>query len=214
MFIAGIDLSGPSNIKDTALTCFQCRADYLHLVHAQQNVSDREIVDLIVDCQQQAGLVIGLDAPLSYNPGGGDHPADSELRKLIVKTGLRSGSVMTPTAPRMVYLTLRGLSLAHILSNLVSEPISIVETHPGAVLALHGAPIDNVVNLKSSKTVQNDLLYWLEQQGVQGAATLKDSGDHMIAACASAFGAWKWQNDESQWLRKADPPFHPFDFAC
>jgi predicted nuclease with RNAse H fold len=214
MFIVGIDLSGPSNIKDTALTCFECRADHLCLVHAQQNVSDLEIVDLIVDFQQQAGLVIGLDAPLSYNPGGGDRPADAQLRKLIVKTGLRSGSVMTPTMTRMVYLTLRGLSLAHILNNLASESISVIETHPGAALALHSAPIDNVVNLKSSKTAQNDLLYWLEQQGLQGASTLKDSGDHMVAACASAFAAWKWQNDESKWLRKTDPPFHPFDFAC
>lgn len=214
MFIAGIDLSGPSNIRDTALICLQRRTDHLRLVHSQANVSDPEIVECILEFQQRGRVVVGLDAPLSYNPGGGDRPADSQLRKLIVQAGMRSGSVMTPTMTRMVYLTLRGMSLAHILKKLGSEPISVVETHPGATLALHGAPIDKVVNLKSSKAAQNDLLDWLEQQGIQGASTLKDSGDHLVAACASAFAAWKWQIDESRWLKKADPPFHPFDFAC
>jgi hypothetical protein len=36
-------------------------------------------------------IAVGLDAPLSYNPGGGDRPADACLRKAVVGAGLRQG---------------------------------------------------------------------------------------------------------------------------
>jgi len=214
MFFIGIDLSGPSNTKDTAFVCFQEQADILKLVYAQENVSDPEIYDLIMKYHSQAAVTLGIDAPLSYNVGGGDRPGDKKLRKRIVQMGMHPGSVMPPTMTRMVYLTMRGISLAHILRGINPQNITVVETHPGAVMALHGAPVEKVVRLKSGQTIQNDLLAWLELQGLHGLSTLQNSGDHLVAACASALGAWCYQKGGAKWLEPANPPFHPFDFAC
>ncbi|MFP3489293.1 DUF429 domain-containing protein, partial [Staphylococcus sp. SIMBA_130] len=77
-------------------------------------------------------VTIGIDAPLSYQPGGGDRPSDRALRQRIVKAGMRSGSIMTPTMTRMVYLKLRGISLSRGLE----ANAHIVEVHPGAAIGL------------------------------------------------------------------------------
>lgn len=174
---------------------------------------DKEIYHSIKHFHQAGDLVVGIDAPLSYNPGGGDRPFDSDLRKKIVAAGLKSGSVMTPTMTRMAYLTLRGISVARMLLT-ISKKIKIVEVHPGATLALRGASIKDVLSFKKSGRSRRNLLRWLEDQGLRNIGTFKGPTDHYVAACACALAAWKWHEQKSVWLQKASPPFHPFDFAC
>ena len=214
MFVIGIDLSGPSNLKDTALACFKEENGSLQLVGHQLNIGDKEIFDLVNQLAHVNDIVIGLDAPLSYNLGGGDRPGDKKLRGKIIQVGMPPGSVMPPTMTRMVYLTLRGVTLAKVLKNIKSESIKIVEIHPTAAMGLRGAPLEHVTKLKSNIPAQRALLGWLEQRGLSGLSVLQASGDHMLAACACAYAAWQWHEIKAVWLEPANPPFHPFDYAC
>jgi len=38
--------------------------------------------------------------------------------------------------------------------------------------------------------------------------------DHTVAACAAALAAWDWSRGKGRWVHPADPPAHPYDFAC
>ncbi len=212
--IIGIDLSGPVNVADTAYAWFALSAGRLKLVEAQIGVSDQQIYELAVSIVAKGSCVFGLDAPLSYNPGGGDRPADKQLRKKVIAAGLPAGSIMTPTMTRMAYLTMRGISLAHGLRGIKRQGIAVLETHPGATLVFHGAPVDQVRILKKSLIAQTNLLAWLATQGMEGVNKIVPVNDHLVAACAAAFGAWQWQRDASVWSYAAEPPLHPFPFAC
>ncbi|MFY4776408.1 hypothetical protein [Metabacillus sp. RGM 3146] len=78
-------------------------------------------------------LVIGFDSPLSCNDGGGDRKADRLFREYIKGQGMHHGSIMPPTLTKLVYLTLRGISLTRMIERL-SKPIQVVEVHPGAAM--------------------------------------------------------------------------------
>lgn len=147
-YILGLDLSGPSNIKDTALAVFQDQADRLSLISVKTRVSDPEIFALANSLAEAGRVRFGLDAPLSYNPGCGDRPGDKNLRRLLTEAGLPVGSVMTPTMTRMAYLTLRGMSLARGLGHIIRPAPQIAEVHPGGALLLRGAPLNAVRTLK------------------------------------------------------------------
>lgn len=104
--IIGIDLSGPSNTADTVCTLFEQEGKALRLISCMQGATDGDIVKLVAGLKNAEVCRVGLDAPLSYNRGGGDRPADKELRGRLVKAGLPPGSVMAPTMTRMACLTL------------------------------------------------------------------------------------------------------------
>lgn len=215
MKIVGIDLSGPSNIQETSLVYFADNGDRLSFLDNLSGVDDRQIFDLVSLLAAEDGLVVGLDAPLSYNIGGGDRVADSDLRQTIVKAGLRSGSVMPPTMTRMVYLTLRGIAIARSLESLSGDhSVQLVEVHPGAAMALRGAPVEAVRTFKHDAAAREQLLTWLAGQNLENLTALIDYTDHDVAACAAAFAAWKWRRGESYWIEPATPPHHPYDFAC
>ena len=214
MFFIGIDLSGPSNSKETAAVAFDARKrEHLTARKSLLGADDNDILCFANSLREEGDIVVGIDAPLSYNIGGGDRPADSDLRRKIISAGLRPGSVMAPTMTRMVYLTLRGIAIARLLLA-ADEKTRIVEVHPGAALALRGAAINDVVQFKQKEKSRRNLLAWLEKQGLKKAANIKNPSDHYVAACASALAAWKWYHDKSLWLQPAKPPFHPFDYAC
>jgi predicted nuclease with RNAse H fold len=214
MYFIGIDLSGPSNFKETAVVSFNTsQRGYLSAHKSLLGADDNDILYFAYSLKSAGNIVVGIDAPLSYNVGGGDRASDADLRKKIISSGLRSGSVMSPTMNRMVYLTLRGISIARLLIA-IDEKIKIVEVHPGATMALRGAAINAVVAFKNNKKSRWDLLAWLEKQGLKKAANIKDPTDHYVAACASALAAWKWYQNESVWLHPAEQPLHPFDYAC
>ena len=214
MFIVGVDLSGPSNTADTVLVAFETRDSSLELRQCVLGATDTEIFDSVTELARQSEVAVGIDAPLSYNLGGGDRSSDADLRQHAIKAGLHPGSIMPPTMNRMVYLTLRGVSLARLLLTIQGNPTRITEVHPGATMALRGAPVDAIRSFKNSEEARGQLLDWLERQGLGSAATAKEPSDHYVAACAAALAAWKWQSGESVWLHRAEPPIHPFDYAC
>jgi predicted nuclease with RNAse H fold len=215
MHIVGIDLSGPSNWADTALLAFDRYESGLRL---QQEpiigATDVMIYNLVAELADRSQVAVGIDAPLSYNIGGGDRPSDADLRRHTIAAGLHPGSVMVPTLTRMVYLTLRGMSVARSLLFIPATAVHIVEVHPGAAMALRGAPVDAVRTFKDSEESRRRLLDWLEEQGLDCIATEGDPSDHYVAACAAALAAWKWYEGESVWCYAASAPFHPFDYAC
>jgi predicted nuclease with RNAse H fold len=122
---------------------------------------------------------------------------------------------MPPTMIRMVYLTLRGLQLTRILESLKPQyDLRIVETHPGAFMILRSANQTEVRNFKKDFGAREHLLDWLESQGVKGITGAEKPTDHYVAACAAALGAWQWNMGKSLWCFEAEPPHHPYDFAC
>ena len=209
MHVVGIDLSGPGSPQNTAVAVFESASESLGLHALSVGATDREILALIPG----APSIVGIDAPLSYSAGGGSRAADVRLRKAAIRAGLHPGTVMAPSAPRMVYLTLRGVALTRLLSN--EHPgCRIVEVHPTAALALRGAPLEAVRTFKTSPRSRRTLLAWLQAQGLTGIGRRADDSDHAVAACSAALAAWRWSQGDAVWLHKAEPPMHPYDFAC
>ena len=212
MKIVGIDLSGPRNFADTCLVSFEEHGDEIYLVDIRESADDDQILEAISSFDPKERIVIGIDAPLSYNPKGGDRASDSELRRLIHSRGGGAG-IMPPTMIRMVYLTLRGLHLTRVLESL-EYGLSIVETHPGACMILRGAASEDVHKFKADGSARKSLLDWLETNGLKGISRSEIASDHYVAACAAALGAWQWSRGKSAWCFSAKPPHHPYDFAC
>lgn len=212
--VVGIDLSGPSNIADTSVVVFSTREDGLRFRADLAGADDMAIFNLLRDQNDPDGAtVVGIDAPLSYNPGGGDRPADKVLRSRLIYLGMKPGCVMAPTMTRMAYLTLRGISLARTLA-MTGDNLRIVEVHPGAALALRDAPIEHVRDMRHSASSRRILMEWLATQGLAALAAPEDCPSHFVAACAAALAAWDWARGKSRWLHRATLPLHPFDFAC
>ena len=212
--IFGIDLSGPSNTKESTLVSFEMRNNSLQMTIAIEGVTDLSIYDAIAENSTNVRVIIGIDAPLSYNPGGGDRKSDKDLRKHIIAKGMPSGSVMPPTLNKMAYLTLRGISVCRFLESHPNKKINILEVHPSGAMALRGAPIKSIRKMKSSTRAKQTLLHWLENQGLNGINLSGSVSDHYVAACAAALAAWKWHLGESIWVFKSEMPFHPYDFVC
>src|ERR1051325_8918367 len=114
MRIIGIDLSGPRNFADTCLVSFEERDEKIHLVEVHEGADDHKILVAITNLSPKERIVIGIDAPLSYNSTGGDRPSDAALRRFVHEQGGHVG-IMPPTMIRMVYLTLRGMTVTRLL---------------------------------------------------------------------------------------------------
>lgn len=219
MRVIGIDLSGPSNHNDTVLVVFEQKGKNLHFVKWASNFSDQEILNEISEQSQIDEVIIGFDAPLSYEDGGGDRLGDRELRKYIVSLGMKPGSIMPPTLNRMVYLTLRGVRLSREIENINAwHPISIVEVHPGAVIGsrLLKKDFENVLVYKQVLTSRTFIRNWLKEQGLIQIPAEIEVESHSVDACAAALGAWHWKdpNYEPNWIYPAHPPLHPYDYCC
>jgi uncharacterized protein len=219
MRVIGIDLSGPSNHKDTVLTVFELQNGQLNFMKLMRNIGDLDILKEIEAQSQIDEVVIGIDAPLSYQDGGGDRLGDKQLRQFIVSLGMKPGSIMPPTFNRMVYLTLRGIKLSREIGNLTSSyPISIVEVHPGAVIGsrLIQEELEYVLSYKQSLSARSWIRNWLGEQKLTKLPVFIDEESHLIDACAAALGAWHWKDSSLQpkWSLPANPPLHPYDYCC
>lgn len=212
---AGIDLSGPSNPRKTCVVVLRCRKNTAEFVRSLPVAGDSEIYALVAELSRDTPLVVGLDAPLSYEPGGGLRARDRSLRERIVARGMRHGSVMPPTFNRMAYLTLRGLGVARLVSTLDVARVQIIEVHPGAAFCLRGAPLESVLAFKKQKQPEHRevLLEWLSTQGIK-SLPYSEQSSHFVAASGAALAAWAWSRKQSVWLAPPEPPFHPFPFAC
>jgi predicted nuclease with RNAse H fold len=211
--IVGIDLSGPSNSRGTCAIVLRGHKDSAELAQHLPIAGDVEILDLVTGLSCKGQVVVGLDAPLSYQPGGGLRLRDRSLRDRIVERGMRHGSVMPPTFNRMAYLTLRGLGVARLLGTLDQVHVRVIEVQPGATFCLRGAPLASVLAFKKRKEHRASLLEWLSTQGITSLPNTEPS-DHFVAACGAALAAWEWSRERSVWLAPPEPPFHPFAFAC
>ncbi|MBM7662824.1 putative nuclease with RNAse H fold [Bacillus mesophilus] len=219
MRVIGIDLSGPSNHKDTVLTVFEEREHTLQFIKWKSNISDQDILTEIYEQSQLDEVVIGMDAPLSYEDGGGDRQGDRELRKFIVSLGMRSGSIMPPTLNRMVYLTLRGIKLSREIEGIKSKfPISIVEVHPGAVIGsrLPKKDLEYALKYKQDQSARGFIRAWLNEQKLTHIPIEIEEESHSIDACAAVLGAWHWKNPlyQPKWILPAQFPLHPYDYCC
>lgn len=212
---AGIDLSGPSSPRKTCVVVLRCRRNSAEFVQSLPAADDAEIYALIADLSRGARLVVGLDAPLSYQPGGGLRERDRSLRERIVARGMRHGSVMPPTFNRMAYLTLRGMGVARLVSTLDEMRVQTIEVHPGATFCLRGAPLASVLAFKKKKLPEHRevLLRWLSAQGIE-SLPYSEQSSHFVAASGAALAAWAWSQKKPVWLAEPEPPFHPFPFAC
>ena len=213
--VIGIDLSGPHGFQRTAAVAFDIVEGRLHRRSAQDGADDRDILELAATAAETGPVVIGIDAPLSYQSGGGDRPADRQLRRRVVAAGLTSGTVMPPTLTRMAYLTLRGVVLTRLLRDTLGGAVTMVEVHPAAAMVLRGAPVGDVRQFSSSERSRQNLLKWHASQGVDSIARHGHPvSGHYVAACAAALAAWQWHLGRACWSYPAEPPFHPFDVAC
>lgn len=212
--ILSIDLSGPRSPEETGVAWFEMGDETLEFVGSRIGATDADIAELAGNLAADGELLVGIDAPLSYGTRSGSRRSDMALRKRLIELGAHPGTVMAPTAPRMVYLTLRGVTVARslmLLSN--ADRIQVVEVHPGAALLLRGAPVDDVRGFKTSKPARRRLLNWLGARGVAGLDGSLAGSDHVVAACAGALATWDWGRGRSPWIAAAAPPAHPFDFA-
>ncbi|MCM3569242.1 DUF429 domain-containing protein [Neobacillus mesonae] len=219
MRVIGIDLSGPSNHKDTVLTVFERCSGELKFIKLMSDIGDMEILNEICSQSQLDEVVIGMDAPLSYQDGGGDRSGDKELRKFIVSLGMKPGSIMPPTLNRMVYLTLRGIKLTREVERLpCRNPIYIVEVHPGAIIGsrLAREDLEYVLSYKQDFSARVFIRKWFKEQKLINLPVIIQNESHSIDACAAALGAWHWQDHEYKpmWLYPANPPLHPYDYCC
>lgn len=214
MYVMGVDLSGPSNVADTAWVALQCTEDELILREWSDLGTDAEILSAATRLALKGPLLVGLDAPLSYNPGGGLRPADRALREALKEVGMGGRMVMPPTMTRMAYLTLRGISVARMLETIQEDRPVIYEVHPGACLALRGAPPELIQGMKKRVSARKGLAAWLEEQGMRGIPSHPGLSDHVLAACACAYAVWQVERGNDVWSAPASPPFHPYDYVC
>jgi uncharacterized protein len=213
--VVGIDLSGPSNTKETALLWGHAQGAAFHYTGHRIGAGDADILEVVRQQAAMGPVCVGLDAPLSYQPGGGMRAGDSSLQTELIAAGMHPGSVMAPTMNRMCYLTLRGIAVAQMLIALdVKNPVGVVEVHPGGSMALSGAPVHLIKAMKDEPTARSNLRSWLGDQNMMQLPMDVMKSDHLLAAAAAALATWRWKDGRSNWLRAAEPPHHPFDFTC
>ena len=212
--VVGVDLAGPSNVAATAMVWFQPAGGRLALAGSRIHATDATILRTVAELADGGPIVVGLDAPLSYNPGGGDRPPDQALRERLVALGLPSGTVMSPTMTRMASLTLRGVVVARLLEQALPGRVRLVETHPVAAMAMRGAPVAALHVARRSSEARAGVAAWLRGAGLDGLGVLIDPSDHLIAACGCALAAASWAAGTPAWMAPATPPHHPYDFAA
>jgi predicted nuclease with RNAse H fold len=189
------------------MAIFKKEGNVLVLQNLTINNSDRKIIETIgalSSCGEE--VIVGLDAPLSYQDGGGDRPSDKEIRNAIRAAGFYHGSIMPPTFHRMVYLTLRGIGLSRSLQKLNA---SIVEVHPGAALGLRLKEEDRNLALTYKKNNESrlHLIPYFDQWGVKGITAEAIDTSHGLDACAAALAAWHWGDPD--YMPKLNVPASP-----
>ncbi|KAA9023601.1 DUF429 domain-containing protein [Niallia endozanthoxylica] len=218
MIVMGIDLSGPANHKDTAMAVFQTTGDELNLLDRVVHVDDEKILSMILSYTKYE-IIIGIDAPLSYQDGGGDRPQDKSLRDFIKSYGLLGSSIMPPTLTKMVYLILRGISLTRRIMQLNDDKkIKIVEVHPGAAIGTRIGPsyLYHALHYKKEIHSRYVILDWFQSVGLKNLPIDIADNTHQMDACAAALAAWHWGDSAKTpvWHWDGVTSAHPFEICC
>lgn len=189
--IAGIDLSGPSNHKDTS--CALIDGEKIEIF---SDLSDSDLFTLL---QEKKVTHIGLDAPLSYSETGGYRKSDRELRELLNSHGFKTIGVMAPTFNRMIYLTARGIRLTRLFQNL-NACEEIFEAHPGAFFVLDNYSYELVMTVKDS----NNSIEAIAKEVTRRGFILKTipQSDHEIMAVGTALAVKARLENKHHWELK------------
>lgn len=219
MIVIGIDLSGPANAKDTAIAIFQLKNDQLFFKEMITDASDEMIISAIHSSAVIEEVAVGIDAPLSYQDGGGDRPQDKSIRQFIKGFGLSGSSIMPPTLTKMVYLTLRGIGLTRRISAMKFENnVRLVEAHPGAAIGtrIGSNSLHHALHYKKEAESRKAIFEWLQTIGFAGLPESISLVSHQIDACAAALATWHWadQTKHPMWNWSIISPEHPFEFCC
>jgi predicted nuclease with RNAse H fold len=219
MKIIGIDLSGPANHKDTVMAIFEKTNEGLVFEDMILNASDEMIISAVKLAALVGEVAIGIDAPLSYQDGGGDRPQDKSLRQFIKGYGLSGSSIMPPTLTKMVYLTLRGMGLTRRIMAIPSKnKIRIVEVHPGAAIGTRIGQdrVYHALHYKKEAASGKAILEWFETVGIHGLPLQQFEHSHQIDACAAALAVWHWTDitKKSKWHWDKTSEEHPFEVYC
>jgi uncharacterized protein len=191
--VMGIDLSGPANHADTCMAWRNAKGQ----IQFECDCSDEAIVNWVA--VQPEPLLVLIDAPLSYQDGGGYRPCDGQLRAWLNQAGFHRLGVMAPTMTKMVYLTLRGISLAHQLRQ---QGALVMETHPGASLVLSGVDTQSVYNLKKEQKAKDLILEHWQKLGHH--FTTSPSNDHQMMAIQALLTGERWLNQQAYYWRCED----------
>lgn len=190
----GIDLSGPSNTKDTALCCFESCFDGNQII-LKSDLSDAQIYEFLQQFDSSCGVFVAIDAPLTYNEGGGYRDVDRALRKALNDKGFNKLGVMAPTMTKMVYLTLRGMRLREYCSQLLN--VEIFETHPGGALVLDQVDYQDVLQVKT----QPDAIQRIWQNLTGRYPFIKSlqppQNDHQLMATAAMLSVYRYGNQQA-----------------
>lgn len=213
MRVLGIDLSGPANPGDTAAVLLRYVGRGASIEAAVSGLGDFGLMAWLDELGEPAPAFVGLDAPLSYQDGGGDRSGDHALRKRLIALGCHPGSVMPPTLTRMVYLSLRGIAVARLFEQRYPDA-RIAEVHPGAALRFRGASPELLRAFKREAGARQDLLAVLAAAGLPQAKELVDASDHLVAAAAAALATLDWALESPRWLWPAAAPWHPYDYIA
>jgi predicted nuclease with RNAse H fold len=237
MIIIGIDLSGPSNPKDTAYAQFRVGegGDSLIGERFESNLKDVDLFALLRDLPEAEPVVIAIDSPLSYKDGGGGRASANALRRLIQKRGLNSphgigmsaSSIMSPFY--ISSLAMRGMHIARS----IDPRYTLIETHSGATLGLHMTDRlgvqppyqvpdcilhykqDDKLSSQTAHRARQHIVQWLEQ--VEHVHNLPEdiaATTHQLDSCAAAFAAWKHAMNQSVFHAPVNLPQHPYGYSC
>lgn len=126
---------------------------------------------------------------------------------------------MPPTLTKMVYLTLRGISLTRRLIALdMIGKIQFAEVHPGAAIGTRIGEENLIHALHYKKELESRqyIAEWFQTIGVHGLPDEISNTSHQIDSCAAALAAWHWVDPakNSPWQWSATSPEHPFEFCC
>jgi predicted nuclease with RNAse H fold len=208
----GLDLAGPVNIKDTAMTVAFGDEDNLTVHELRQQCTDADIYSAIRE-NAHYNPILAVDAPLSYNQGGGFRDSEKSLISFLKSEGLPRPGIMAPTMTKMVYLTLRGFAISRLLQQNIPL-LRIFENHPGASLLLNGFPADLVKDFKKDSDAREGIVNELNTRGVHFPQGFPKLTEHQVAATSCCFAAWQYARKKAAWEYPAKPPIHPFPFIC
>ena len=188
----GLDLSGPSNAQDTSL----CLLDNAG-VRLFQHCSDQHIFDILQHLPTDQSIFIAVDAPLSYQDGGGFRDVDRALRRYLNQHGFQKIGVMAPTMTRMAYLTLRGMRFKELCAQFAN--IELFETHPGAALVCSGIDYAAVQGVKKEPAVIAQIVLELAQRLPESVVWPLIESDHDLMAVTAMLSALNRSKSQSIW---------------